>query len=52
MSCGVVEGWLGCVMFWDVGKGRVTYSLVCDDGFAVAAFDGEGFFARVGVWCL
>jgi len=26
-----------------------AYSLVCDDGFAVAAFDGEGFFARVGV---
>ena len=31
---------------------EVSYSLVCDDGFAVGAFDGEGFFARVGVWRL
>ena len=33
------------------GKGW-CYSLICDDGFAVAAFNGEGLFARVGVWCL
>lgn len=29
-----------------------TYSLIGDDGFAVAAFDGEGFFTREVVWCL
>lgn len=28
---------------WEVD--RAVYSLVCDDCFAVAAFDGEGFFA-------
>ena len=46
MSCGV---YLSAVLSSTVGKRRFTYSLVCDDGFAVAAFDGEGFFARVGV---
>ena len=30
----------------------MAYTLVCEDGFAVAAFDGEGFFAGEGVWCL
>ena len=34
---------------WEKGA---AYSLIGDDGFAVAAFDGEGFFAREGVWCL
>ena len=35
------------------GKGGFfAYSLVRDDGFAVAAFDGEGLFAWVGAWCL
>lgn len=33
-----------------VGRwGRGRYSLVCDDGFAVGAFDGEGFLAGEGV---
>lgn len=49
MSCGFV--WVSCAI-WEAERGRVAYSLVCEDGFAVAAFHGEGFFAGKGVWCL
>ena len=32
-------------------RGNGTHALVCDDCFAVGAFDGEGFFAWVSVGC-
>ena len=31
--------------------GKGTHALICDGCFAVGAFDGERFFARVGVGC-